>query len=110
MRDVDREVSLHRGGIPQATSASLAAQLLGRHTSASQAAMRAEVKFQLQEALNNMEPIDREVIALRNFEELDNGEAATVLGISADATSKRYIRALKRLQDVLRQFPGLIDK
>jgi RNA polymerase sigma-70 factor (ECF subfamily) len=56
-----------------------------------------------------MDDIDREIIALRNFEELSNQESAEVLGLSPDAARKRYVRALKRLQAVLRRFPGLID-
>src|SRR5439155_14723842 len=40
-RDADRELSLYRGALPQASSASLAAQLMGRLTSASRAAERA---------------------------------------------------------------------
>jgi RNA polymerase sigma-70 factor (ECF subfamily) len=73
MRDAGREVSLYRGALPQASSASLAAQLLGRFTTASQAAVRAERQVQLQEALNGMEALDREILALRHFEGLSNG-------------------------------------
>lgn len=109
MRDAGRDVSLHHGGLLRATSASLAAQLLGRCTSVSRAAIRAEIRLQLEEALNSMEEIDREVIALRNFEELDSREAAEVLGIAPSAVRKRYVRALKRLQDILGRFPGLDD-
>ena len=50
MRDAGREVSLHRGAMPQATSVSLAAQLLGRFTSVTQAVQRAEMQMVLQEA------------------------------------------------------------
>jgi RNA polymerase sigma-70 factor (ECF subfamily) len=110
IRDAGREVSLHRGAMPQASTASLAAQLLGRVTSASRAVARAEVQVQLQQALNGMDPIDREVIALRHFEELTNAEAATVLDLSAQAASKRYVRALKRLQAILEGIPGLVDR
>jgi RNA polymerase sigma-70 factor (ECF subfamily) len=110
MRDAGREVSLYRGALPQASSVSLAAQLLGRFTTASQAIVRAEVQLQLQAALNSMDPIDREIIALRHFEELSNAEAAEVLGLETSAASKRYIRALKRLQAVLQNVPGLLDR
>jgi RNA polymerase sigma-70 factor (ECF subfamily) len=110
MRDAGREVSLYRGALPQASSVSLAAQLLGRFTSASQAIVRAEVQLQLQAALNGMDAIDREIIALRHFEELSNAEAAEVLGLETSAASKRYIRALKRLQAVLQNVPGLFDR
>src|SRR5437667_12561756 len=76
MRDAGREVSLYRGTLPGTTSAALAAQLLGHVTRPSEAAVRAEVKIRLQEALNSMDPIDREVLALRHFEQLSNREAA----------------------------------
>jgi RNA polymerase sigma-70 factor (ECF subfamily) len=109
MRDAAREVSLYRGALPQASSTSLAAQLLGKFTSASRAAIRAEVQIQLQAALNAMDPLDREIIALRHFEELSNVEAAQVLSMDPSATSKRYIRALKRLQTILQSVPGLLD-
>ena len=44
-------------------------------------AQRAETKIRLQDAINSMDPIDREVLALRHFEELSNAEAAEVLEI-----------------------------
>jgi RNA polymerase sigma-70 factor (ECF subfamily) len=104
-RDAGREVSLNAGGLPQASSASLAAQLLGRFTTASQAAARAELRLRLEQALNAMDAIDREIIALRHFEELSNGEVAQVLALSKAAASKRYVRALTRLQTVLEGMP-----
>jgi RNA polymerase sigma-70 factor (ECF subfamily) len=105
-RDVGREISLYRGAMPETTTAALAAQLLGRHTSPSQAAQRAERKIRLQEALNSLDAIDREVLALRHFEHLDNGEVAQVLGLDKSAASKRYARALIRLKDILANMPG----
>src|SRR5262249_49932541 len=100
MRDAGLEVSLYRGALPQASSVSLANQLLGRLTSPSQAAIRVETQIQVQEALNTMDPMDREVLTLRHFETLSNEETAQVLGISKKAASKRYIRALERLQEI----------
>jgi RNA polymerase sigma-70 factor (ECF subfamily) len=110
MRDAGREVSLYKGALPQASSVSLAAQLLGRFTSASQAAVRAERQLQLQAAINGMEEIDREIIALRHFEELSNGEVAEILGLSKAAASNRYIRAMVRLQAILESLPGFLDR
>jgi RNA polymerase sigma-70 factor (ECF subfamily) len=105
-RDAGREISLYRGPMPEATSAAIAAHLLGHHTSPSQAAIRAERKLRLQEALNRMDPIDREVLVLRHYEQLSNGEAALVLGLDKSAASKRYARALIRLKDLLAAMPG----
>ena len=110
MRDAGQEVSLHRGPFPQASSVSLAAQLLGKMTSASHAAIRAEHKLIVQEALNGMDTIDREVLALRHFEHLSNDETALVLGLTKSAASNRYIRALKRLKEILSSIPGLRER
>jgi RNA polymerase sigma-70 factor, ECF subfamily len=109
LRDAGREISLHQGGVPRASSASLAAQLLGRITTASQAVARVELQLLLQEALNGMEPIDREVIALRHFEEMSNDDVAAVLGLSKAAASKRYVRAMVRLKGIVDSRPSLAD-
>jgi RNA polymerase sigma-70 factor (ECF subfamily) len=109
MRDADLEVSLHRGALPQATSVSLAELLLGRLTSPTRAARRAEMQVRLQGVLNAMDPIDREVLTLRHFEELSNGETAQVLGLTKSAASNRYMRALLRLKETLSGLPGFLD-
>ena len=106
MRDAGQEVSLYRGALPQASSASLAQQLLAGLTSPTQAAIRSEMQLKLQDALNSMDPIDREVVVLRHFEELNNIETAAVLGIEPSAASKRYLRAIRRLKAILDQVPG----
>src|SRR5258706_17344 len=82
------------------------AEILGHLTTPSQAAMRAERQVRLQDALNGLDPVDREILALRHFERLSNGEAATVLGLDKSATSKRYARALLRLKNTLASLPG----
>jgi RNA polymerase sigma-70 factor (ECF subfamily) len=70
-------------------------------------AIRAEHKLIVHEAPNGMNPIKREVRALRHFEHLSNDETAQVLGLTKSASSNRYIRALKRLKDILSSIPGL---
>jgi RNA polymerase sigma-70 factor (ECF subfamily) len=109
MRDAGLEVSLYRGALPEASSAALAAQLLGKHTSPTQAAVRAERMLRLQEALNTLDAVDREVLSLRHFEELSLAETALSLGIEEPAAAKRYIRALKRLKATLASMPGGLD-
>jgi RNA polymerase sigma-70 factor (ECF subfamily) len=109
MRDAHQEVALFRGALPAASSAALAAQLLGKHTSPTQAALRAERMLRLQEALNTLDPIDREVLSLRHFEELTLAETARVLGIRESAAAKRHVRALKRLKDLLAKLPGGLE-
>src|SRR5215471_1468502 len=109
MRDADREVSLHRGGLPEADSVSLAAQLLGKLTTPSQAAIKAETRLMVQDALNSMDPIDREVLALKHFEQLSTAEIAEVLGLSKAGAGSRYLRAIKRLREILARIPGFSE-
>ena len=106
-RDAAREVSLDGVPYPQATSASVAIQLVGVFTSPSGAAARADMFSLVQTAIEQMDPIDREVLALRHFEELTNSEVAEALGIEQKAASIRYVRALRRLKEILAQVPDL---
>jgi RNA polymerase sigma-70 factor (ECF subfamily) len=99
-RDARREVSLYDCNVPNANSAMLAARLLGSLTSPSTAAAKAELKIRLLEALEAMDPIDREVLALRHFEQLSNSETAQVLGVSPTAANNRYVRALERFRQL----------
>lgn len=98
-RNASQEVSIAKSNCD--TSVSIAAQLAGNLTSPSNVAMRGERLARLREALDSMDEIDREVLALRHFEELSNNEVAEILGIQKTAASNRYVRALKRLKQVL---------
>ena len=100
-RSAAREFSIDRGWSAASTSFSLSVHLVGHLTSPSRAALRAELSEQLETALAGMNDMDREVLALRHFEELTNGETAQVLDISEQAASVRYMRALGRLKHVL---------
>src|SRR5439155_10967943 len=85
MRSRAQEVSLPEAGLAFASSESMAGQLLSHMTSPSQAAIRRELQDRLRAALDEMDPLDREVLALRHFEELANNEVAEILQISKDA-------------------------
>jgi RNA polymerase sigma-70 factor, ECF subfamily len=111
MRDARREAA---SGLPERagdggddnTRAALVAQLTAGATGPATAAGRAEVKARLDEALGRMDAIDREVVALRHYEQLTNAETALVLGIQERAAAKRYLRALERLREILSDMPG----
>jgi RNA polymerase sigma-70 factor (ECF subfamily) len=106
MRDVKRELPLESQWRWDDTSAALCEHLTGHLTSPSVAAIRVEVRTRLADALDKMNDTDREVLALRHFEQLTSTEAAQVLGIQEPAASKRYVRALERLKQILSEMPG----
>ena len=109
-RSAEREMALWSSPFAQTTSASVAVQLVGAFTSPSQAAVRAEAVGLVEQAIEQMDPIDREVLVLRHFEELTNAEVAETLSIEQKAASIRYVRALRRLKEILCQVPGLSDE
>lgn len=105
-RDAAQEINIYAGS-PQATSEYMAAQLIGHLTSPSQVAVREEVREMLQVALNQMDPIDREILTLRHFEDLSNNEVAQLLNLKKSAASNRYVRALQRLRGAMAKLEGL---
>jgi RNA polymerase sigma-70 factor, ECF subfamily len=100
-RDVRREVDLGGPTGPEVSAAGLADHILDSATSPSSVAARGELRIKLQTALESLEPIDREILALRHFEQLSNAESAQILNLQSDAASHRYFRALKRLGAIL---------
>lgn len=109
-RNASRQVSLDWRAWPAASSGALASKLIGREPSPSQAARDVEQQRCLQQALDRMDELDREVVALRHFEQLTNAETAQVLGLEVSAASKRYVRALQRLKEILSAMPGGLEK
>jgi RNA polymerase sigma-70 factor, ECF subfamily len=106
MRDPRREVSIYGSVLSESTTAAIAAKLMANLTAASEEAVRGELKLRLQDALNAMEPLDREVLALRHFEQLSPTETAGALGIKEKAAGMRYVRALRRLREILNSLSG----
>jgi RNA polymerase sigma-70 factor (ECF subfamily) len=107
-RNARRDVRFFNA-LPNASSALLAAQLLGRTTGPSEAAIRAEQQRRLKEVLDGMEPTDREIIVLRHFEQLSNSEASRLMGWNESTTSTRHLRALKRLKTIVASMPEFRD-
>lgn len=105
-RDAHREMPLASAPYGHTTSISIARFLMDDITSPSQAAVREEEIQQLQSALESMNETDREVIAMRHFEHLNNQQVAEVLGISPTAASNRYVRAAAKLSEILNHIPS----
>jgi len=94
------EVSLH-GGPDSGTSLEPWLELCARITSPTRAAARAEAANHLAYVIGNLAPIDREILSMRHFEELSNGEVAAILGLHKAAATNRYLRAMARLHALL---------
>lgn len=99
-RTPQQEVKFHRGP-NESTSGSIAQVLHSQLASPSGVAIRAEEIQQLNIALDSMDEMDREVLALRHFEHLGNSEVAEALGLSVTAASNRYVRAMGRLGEIM---------
>lgn len=105
VQDAAHGLSLYREAMPEASCELLANQLLGHLSSPTFATRRSEMHLLLETALNSLEPMDREILALRHFEQLTNSETAEVLALKETTASNRYLRALQRLKDVLSSTP-----
>jgi RNA polymerase sigma-70 factor (ECF subfamily) len=88
------------------TGLSINAFLSVSMTSPSQHLIRGEEVLKLQAAIQHLSELDREVIALRHFEQLTNLQVAEVLNLTPTAASNRYIRAISRLSETLTDSSG----
>jgi RNA polymerase sigma-70 factor (ECF subfamily) len=95
-RSVGRDVSL-RGP----SSAALGQQVPARGSSPSQGPRRQELVHRVRQAVAELSEVDREMVLMRNFEQLTNQQSAAVLGIDPATASQRYGRALLRLRAIL---------
>ncbi|MCG8650395.1 MAG: sigma-70 family RNA polymerase sigma factor [Pirellulales bacterium] len=100
LRDAKREISLDEN-LPGASKVYLAEQLAASSASVDRQLVQAEVQSRVERALDEMEEKDREVIALRHFEELSTEETAAVLGLTRSGVLKRYTRVLRKLRDAI---------
>jgi RNA polymerase sigma-70 factor (ECF subfamily) len=97
-RDAAMEVTVGADNLG-ASSASLASIAVADVTSPSNAAAKAEQVVLLEALIDSMAPMDREILALRHFEQMSNSEAARVLGIGETAAAQRFLRALQRMRE-----------
>ena len=100
-RDANREISLNSPTSSESSTTHEAMQLRGREPSPSQSLMREEAMWNVKVAIHSMKRVDREIIELRHFQELDNKDVACVLGITQKSASIRYSRAMSRLKNLL---------
>jgi RNA polymerase sigma-70 factor (ECF subfamily) len=102
-RSLDREQPLVVGAAADRSSLDLIAGLVDRELTPAAAATWNELQRRFQQALEQLDPQDREIVLLRHFEYLSNGDAAEVLGLSEPAAGMRYLRAMRRLRAKLQE-------
>jgi RNA polymerase sigma-70 factor, ECF subfamily len=100
-RGVDREQPLAPAGWADRSSLELAAQFVDQELTPASAALRQELERRLHDAISQLDEDDREVILMRHFEQLSNQEVATELQLTEAAASMRYLRAVRKLRDML---------
>jgi len=99
-RSLDREQPLAAPRVDQST-VELAGQLCDGEMTPAAAATWQETLRRFQAAVEDLDETDREVILMRHFEKLSNGEVAQALDITGPAASMRYLRAVRRLRELL---------
>jgi RNA polymerase sigma-70 factor, ECF subfamily len=100
-RSIDRERPIGAKEFLDRSSLDLAAELRDRGATPAAEAIRRELAERFHAALSELGDDDREILLLRHFEHLTNGESARALGLSEPAAGMRYLRALRRLRAVL---------
>jgi len=100
-RSLDREQQQARAPLGDKSSLELAAQLRDPELTPAAATMRKELHQRFVEAIDRLEDEDREILLMRHFEQLTNGQAADLLGLSQPAAGMRHLRALRRLREIL---------
>ncbi len=100
-RSVDREQNLSGLGSDEQSAADLAALLKDAELTPAAAALRKEMEERFLLALDQLEENDREIVVMRHFEHLGNSEVAEALQLSSPAAGMRYLRAIRRLKEIL---------
>jgi RNA polymerase sigma-70 factor (ECF subfamily) len=99
-RSLDREQPLASVVSDEESALDLAGHLADQQLTPAAAATWRELQRRFEEACAQLDPQDQEIVVMRHFEKLSNGEVAEALGLSAQAASMRHLRAMRRLRKV----------
>jgi RNA polymerase sigma-70 factor (ECF subfamily) len=83
------------------SSVDLLAQIRDSELTPAAAATWHELQARFQQACEQLDELDQEIVLLRHFEHMSNSEAAEALQLSPQATSMRYLRAMRRLREFM---------
>ena len=93
-RDLEARVGMNSTNL---SALSVAEAFVASTGSPTQNVQREELRMRVLEAVEALDPVDREIVAMRSFEDLSNADVAAELAIKPAAASMRYNRALFRL-------------
>ncbi len=102
-RSIDREQPMVVHGSVDQSSLEIAGQLCDPAMTPAAAATQRELAAHVEAAISQLGDTDREIILMRHYEQLSNGEIAIALELSEPAASMRYLRAIRRLRELLDQ-------
>ena len=100
-RSVDRERQLAVPAADDHSTMELAAQLCDRQLTPQAAATQQEMAELVEQAIAKLDDHDCEIIIMRHYEQLSNQEIAQALSVTEPAASMRYLRAVRRLKELL---------
>ena len=100
-RSVDREQAMVAKGLSDRSAVDLATQLRDEQLTPATAAIMTDLRRQFDAAVEQLNEQDREIVLMRHVEQLSNQHAAQTLGLSMPAASRRYLRAMRRLRELL---------
>ena len=87
--------------LPGHSSVLLVEQLVGHDPSPSDQLLRDELESRVHAAIAQLGPQYREILVMRDLEQMHVGEIAAVLQISESAVKMRRLRAIRRLRKLL---------
>ena len=108
-RSIDREQMLATPSGGDQSSILLANQLRDDQLTPAAAATQKEIVKKVEGAIAMLEDRDAEIIIMRLYEQLSNQDVAVALNLSEPAASMRYLRAIRRLKELLAESPEGIE-
>lgn len=102
-RSIDREQPLVVNGDNDHSTMELAGALCDPSLTPAAAATQREIAKQIEAAIELLPSIDQEILLMRHYEQLSNQDIAAALELTEPAASMRYLRALRRLREIIDQ-------
>ncbi len=100
-RSVDREQRMVAPKGYDQSSIHLAAILGDSKLTPAAAALQKEMAIRVEKSIALLDDKDSEIIIMRHYEQLTNQEISRLLDLTEPAASMRYLRAIRRLREVM---------